>query len=77
MKPKLCLALALFSMVVICQAIPEELDSGFITDWEKLEQKSAAYVSFFLNNLFLCVMNSALLDSIEPKVYICEFSTKL
>merc|ERR1712156_1005877 len=27
MKPKLCLALALFSLVVICQAIPEEVDS--------------------------------------------------
>ena len=76
MKPKLCLALALFSMVVICQAIPEELDSGFITDWEKLEQKSATYVFFFLITFF-CVLNSALLDSIEPKVYICEFSTKL
>ena len=31
MKPKLCLALALFSLVVICQAIPEEVDSGFIS----------------------------------------------
>merc|ERR1739844_809002 len=31
MKPKLCLALALFSLVVICQAIPEEVDSDVIT----------------------------------------------
>merc|ERR1712079_565380 len=31
MKPKLCLALALFSLVGICQAIPEEVDSDVIT----------------------------------------------
>merc|ERR1712141_98867 len=39
MKPKLCLALALFSLVVVCQAIPEEVDSDEVITTNELARK--------------------------------------
>merc|ERR1712038_720616 len=39
MKPKLCLALALFSLVVVCQAIPEEVDSDEVITTNELAHK--------------------------------------